>query len=238
MHGRARIAEKEHGLVLALDENGLMPPSVPDAWKEFESFEWFAFSIMQLHLRRDGVEVRAKVSLRHRALVRERVLPLLALHMDTRVWEGTHKLGTNLASQPRSMVEVQVREDDMCDGVRGGTVFAQRVHDCAWSKLIHGALLLAPLVTITRFDEHEAIACVDEQRPGRERNAVLLIRSEPLRPHGLWDESEHSATIEAKSTSLERGNACDSQGTQWYDGKPAIWITRVSVEVISQPVLA
>ena len=116
------------------------------------------FTVVEFQLRGDGVEMRAEVGLRHRALVGKRVAPLLPLHMDARVREHALEARVAHAREPRCVVEVQMREDDVRDVARIDAELGERIDGSAALERVHRALAVGPLVAAARLDEDESVA--------------------------------------------------------------------------------
>lgn len=196
-----------------------MSPRVSTGWQEFDSIKRRRRAFVQLHRVRHRLEMRTQVGSRHRALVRERIVPLGALHMDSRVrknWHEIRRASTIESRQTRCMIEVKMREHDVCDLARINARLRERIDGRARRKRIHRALFVGPLVAATSFDEYEAVPRFDEERACHERNAIVGICFRPLRPHRLWDESEHATAIKTEGASGEGTEIARQHGSGSY----------------------
>jgi len=138
---------------------------------------------------------------------------LLFAHMDARVGEDGRGPRVARPREPRGMVEVQVREDDMRDVARVDAELRERVDRGAALEVVHRALAVGPLVAAAGLDEDEPVARrLDEQRAGREGDAVVCVRLDPAGPHRLRDQAEHPAAVEAERAGAERLDARDGTG--------------------------
>ncbi len=205
--GWAGIAEEEDCFLCALDEDGLMAPGVAGAGEEFESCEWGALAVVEFKLAFDRIEVRSEVRLRHRALVGECVDPLLSLYVYARVCEHAGEVVAFKTGETSGVIEVQVCEEDVRDIFGRDAVFCECIDRGARREFVDRAIFRGPLVAVACFDKDESVRRMHEERTCGERDAVVLIGLDPLRPHGFRDEPEHAAAIEAKCAGQEWNDA-------------------------------